>query len=542
MRLRDILLMTLLAVATVPAVVRAQDQPGSRVLVMPFVVEVEPAAPQGAGAALWLGEAAAILLGEHLSAQGVGTLSRDQRVSAFDEINLPMSSVLTRATTLRVAELIGATEVVFGEIALGQQLSARARIVRLGTGHELAEVQDEGPLDEIFGVFSRVAADVAAQTGRLRTAGPAPSAPMPLEVFENYVKGLVAATPAAQQRFLESATRVLPSDPRILMALWGVYSAQAQHEKALASANAVPAQVPLGRTARFAVALSLIELRRFDGAYQILTTLHGNGRDAALSNALGVVQLRRPPGTGGSAPTVYFRRAVDEEAENTDYLFNLGYAHARAGNQAEALTWLREMVRLDAASGDAHLVMSAVLASANRVPEAARELELALLLSATVPPGQQRPAATVPEGLERLPASPQLGAGPPISVAIANPAQRDQRETAAFHLANGKTLIAADRDREAANELRRAIYLAPYDHEPHLLLGQLYQRAGQLPQAIDELTVAIWCQETAAARLALARALIDSGETEAARREIARARVLAPNSTEATELLERIGR
>jgi tetratricopeptide (TPR) repeat protein len=326
------------------------------------------------------------------------------------------------------------------------------------------------------------------------------------------------------------------------MALWSVYSAQALHENALAAANGVSPRSPLSRAARFAVALSLIALHRFDGAYQILATLHGDGADAALSNALGVVQLRRAPGTGGGAATLYFRRAVDEEPENTDYLFNLGYAHARVGDHAEALAWLRETVRLDAASGDAHLVMSRVLAAANRATEAARELELALLLSATVSPAQQRPAPVVPEGLERLPASPQLGAGPPISVAIANPAQRDQREAAAFHLTNGQNLIAADRDREAADELRRAIYLAPYDHEPHLLLGQLYQRSGQLPQAIDELTVAIWCEETAAARLALARALLDSGDVEAARREIARARVLAPNSTEATELLDRIGR
>ena len=541
MRLSLVLLVAVFALGASDPVM-GQAPPGSRVLVMPFVVDVDPAAPQSAGAALWLGEAASILMGEQLAAQGVGTLSRDERVSAFDQIDLPMSSVLTRATTLRVAGLIGATEVVFGEVHLGQELSVRARTVRLGTGHELPDVRGDGPLVDIFAVFSRVASEVAVRTGWLPAASPAPSAPMPLEVFENYVKGLVAATPAAQQRFLESAIRVVPSDSRILMALWGVYSAQALHERALASANGVSAQSPLSPTARFAVALSLVQLGRFEGAYQMLTTLHASGRDAALSNALGVVQLRRAPETGGGAATAYFRRAVDEEPENTDYLFNLGYAHARAGDQAEALIWLREAVRLDAATGDAHLVMSSVLAAGNREAEAARELELALLLSTSMPAEQPRqPTPGVPDGLERLPTTPQLGVGPPISGAIANPAQRDQREAAAFHLANGKTLIAAGRDREAENELRRAIYLAPYDHEPHLLLGQVYQRAGQFPQAIDELTVAIWCEETAAARLALARALLDAGEADAARRELARARELAPGSAEAADLLERIG-
>jgi Flp pilus assembly protein TadD len=451
------------------------------VLVMPFAIDVEPGAPGGAGAALWLGEAASILLGEQLTAQGVGTITRNQRVLAFDRLNLPMTSVLTRATTLRVAELIGATEVIFGEVALADELSVRARTVRLSTGAELTEVREHGPLPAIFDVFIRLAEQLAGRTGRSRGPAPAPG-PMPLEAFESYVKGLVASTPAAQQRFLESAIRAMPGDSRLLMALWGVYTAQSAHDKALAAANAVSPQSTRARAARFAVALSLVELERFDGAFETLRSLYDSQPDAALSNALGVVQLRRPPGAGadqpsGGAATAFFERAVDEAPENTDYLFNLGYAHARAGNHAEALSWLRETVRLDAANGDAHLVMSAVLAASNRSAEAARELELALLLGTTVAPGPQRPGPAIPEGLERAPASPDLGVDMPVRVAIANPAERDQRETAAFHLAAGKSYIASGRDREAVNELRRAVYLAPYDYEPHLPAGAGDRRA-----------------------------------------------------------------
>jgi Tfp pilus assembly protein PilF len=60
-------------------------------------------------------------------------------------------------------------------------------------------------------------------------------------------------------------------------------------------------------------------------------------------------------------------------------------------------------------------------------------------------------------------------------------------------------------------------------------------------QAIDEFTVAIWCRETAAARIALAGALLDRGDRASARREVQRALVLAPESTEAQALLARIG-
>jgi hypothetical protein len=227
-----LLLLTSLAVITLawPARASAQVTPGSRVLVMPFTATVDSSAPGGAGAALWLGEAASILLGDDLAALGVGTLSRDERVAAFDRLNIPMSAALTRATTIRVGELIGASEVVFGEVTLGARLEVRARIIRLGAGREMPAASDAAPLEEIFPLFSRLASRLAAGTGRLRPTSAPEGPPLPLEAFESYVKGLVAATPAAQQRFLEAAIRLAQNDARILLALWQVYSAQGQHD------------------------------------------------------------------------------------------------------------------------------------------------------------------------------------------------------------------------------------------------------------------------------------------------------------------------
>jgi Flp pilus assembly protein TadD len=519
----------------------AQDTPGSRVLVMPFVAQVEPGAPGGSGAALWLGEAASALIVESLGTRGVGAMTRDERVTAFARLNLPMTSALTRATMIRVGELIGASEVVFGEVRLGQQLEVRARVIRLSTGSELTPVAHEGALADIFGVFDDVAHRIAAQTGRLRPSRPAP-APLPLETFENFLKGLVAATPAAQQRFLETASRQAPSDPRILMALWDVYTVQGNHERALASANAVSPDAAAFRHARFAVALSMLELRRFDGAAQALTTIYNTERAAAISSLLGVVELRRGTSPGGNTPTTYFKRAVDEHPENTDYLFNLGYAHAVGGDATEALRWLREVVRFDAADGDAHRVMSALLAAAGRVAEAQRELDLARLLGGA---GDDPVAAglvtQVPQGLERIPALADLSNAAVLRPVVGGPAQRDQEATARFHLTNARTLLAEGRDREATGELRRAIYLSPYEEEPHRLLGRIHQRAGRLVEAIEQFTVALWCRETAAGRVSLGEVLLETGDREGARREVTRALVLDPNSAEARALSGRLG-
>ncbi len=464
------------ALLTMPALAGAQASPGSRVLVMPFVADVEAQAPGGAGTSLWLGEAAAVLLGEGLANEGVGALTRDERVAAFDRLELPMSAALTRATMIRVGELTGASDLVFGEVALGDKLRVRVRLIRLGPGAERPSVEDAATLPEIFTLFDRVSRRVADVTGRLRPRATRSVAHLPLEAFELFVKGLVAGTPAVEQRFLESAMRIAPTDPRIQLELWSVYSAQDLDDRALEAANSVPATSPLYRRARFAVALSLIALKRFDGAVHELDALHKIEPSAAVSNALGIVQLRRGPAEGTSPATTYFARAVREAPANTTYLFNLGYAHALASNNAEALTSLRETVRFDPTDGDAHLVMSAVL---GKTPEGQRELELARSLGASVDPSQAVPGGRVPVGIERV--ETDLGVSPADRRTQVAPVQRDQQETAAFHLARAHTLIDQRRDTEAIEALRRAIYLSPYADEPHLLLGTLYRRAGRLP-------------------------------------------------------------
>jgi Flp pilus assembly protein TadD len=147
--------------------------------------------------------------------------------------------------------------------------------------------------------------------------------------------------------------------------------------------------------------------------------------------------------------------------------------------------------------------------------------------------------ARVPTGLERLPGDLDITPAPRMNAVSA--AQRDQQQTAAFHLSRARTLVAERKDREAQEALRRAIYLSPNEDEPHLLLGQLYRRAGRLADAIDEFKVAIWCRDTAPAQVALGDALLENGDRDGARRAATRALALAPGSAAAQALLTRTG-
>ena len=100
--------------------------------------------------------------------------------------------------------------------------------------------------------------------------------------------------------------------------------------------------------------------------------------------------------------------------------------------------------------------------------------------------------------------------------------------------------MAPDQLREAITELRRAVYLSPYEAAAHLLMGRIHLRVGRPENAIDALKISIWSEDSAAAHIALAEAYLAMRNSDAARTELQRALTLDPASAEAKRLLDTI--
>ena len=45
-------------------------------------------------------------------------------------------------------------------------------------------------------------------------------------------------------------------------------------------------------------------------------------------------------------------------------------------------------------------------------------------------------------------------------------------------------------------ELRRAVYLSPYEAQAHLLIGRIHLRGGRPADAVDALKISIWSEDT----------------------------------------------
>jgi tetratricopeptide (TPR) repeat protein len=512
---------------------------GRRVLIVPFEnARHEPRVQ-------WLSEAAAVLLSDELAARGLDAISRAERARAFDDLHLPASASLSRATVIKIGQLVSATEVIVGSFDVdGSTLAISTHIIRIDVGRLDPTVTDRASLTDLFGVFSRLAGRLAPDS-RPGAAGPAhPS----LDAFENYVKGLIAERPATQATFLEMAVRQQPSYDQARIALWDVRTDQADYAAALAAVRAVPAASPLAPQAHFLAALSLLDLKRLDEAFDAFKALvggkpgaGGQPASAAVFNNLGIVQLRRggTPQTGSA--TYYLTKAAELEPADPDYLFNLGYAYALEHNAGATVYWLREAVRRNPADADAHYVLGSVLLSSGSPVEGARERELARQLASRYEQQmERRTGPEVPKGLERVRVDSDPAPTAGAEQALASSAQRDQREQAAFHLERARRLFDRDEDREAMTELKRAVYLSPYEAKAHLLIGRIHLRAGRPKEAVDALEISVWSEDSAAARIALADAYLKLQQPDAAKTELVRALALDPASAAAKKMLETI--
>ena len=529
--------------ASQPAATPQHPAPGAaRILVVPFENT------QRETRLTWLGEASAMLLADELNARGLAAITRDERIQAFDQLHLPVAAALSRATVIKVGQLVGASEVIAGSFRLsGDELVVEAHSIRIEVGRLEQPVTERAPLKDFFAIYDRLARRLSG--GAART-GPA-AAPPPPVAFENYVKGLLAETVATQATFLESAIHEFPGFDRARLALWDVRNEQGDHAAAMAVVKPVPPTSPFSARAQLRIGLSLLETKDYQGAAatftrlldpEILkTTAPAPLRLAPVLNNLGVVQLRRGTTDGGSA-VYYLTRAADADPEQVDYQFNLGYAYILDRNYKAALYWLREAVRRDVADADAHYLLARALQATGSEVEAARERDLARQLSSKYEEEERvaRGKMDVPAGLERLRMDLESSSVVRPTQAITNSAQRDQRELAAFHLDRGRRLFEREQDREALVELRRAVYLSPYEAGAHLLMGRIRLRAGRPEEAIDALKVSIWSEETATARIALAEAYLATRNPAAARTELQRALVLDPASAEAKRLLDTI--
>ena len=515
----------------------------------------------------WLGEGLEELTIQYLSDAGEEVYSHTGRAGELERYGLPSSAKLSRATMLRIAQDLDADFVIFGSFTSdGTSLTVNSRILRVDPAALLPVAQESGSLDSLMDLHTRVVWRLLSANDRrypltLKDFAKA-QRPLRLDAFEHFVRGLIASEDEPRLRELHEAARLEPAWPDPALALGDTYSSRNDCTSALPWFARVPKTHPRYVEAVFGTGVCRLQLNQPDKAEEVFTslqgTLHTNANaDAAASttisgadlpeilNNLGIARSRQ-----GKTPEAQadLRRATELDPDEDDYPFNLGLLALRTSDFKAAVGYFRDASQREPDNPEDRALLIQALDKAGNKDEADQEREAAAeaLGPNALPTIRFDSKSDTFTRLERIKNDLDIttlrleieSTGTPGASASANAGAI--ADTPNAHIRRGRQELAAGHLDLAETEIRAALATDPANSAAHRELAEIDRRRGNLDGAVKELQASLAARDSAVVRTMLAKIYLDQKKTDLARAEVERALKLAPNYTEAKQLLERL--
>ncbi len=504
----------------------------------------------------WLGEGLEELTIQRLSGAGEQVYSHAGRLVELERYGLPHASKLSRATMLHIGEDLDADFVVFGRFtANGTSLSIESRILKVSPARLLPVLRETGTLDSLMDLHYRLvwrmlsandhnyALSLAEFTKRQR--------PLRLDAFEHYSRGLLAGEDDVRLRELREAARLEPEWPEPDFALGEAYFTRRDCDSALPWYARVPKTHDRYVESVFATGVCRLFLGQPDHAEEVFNSLPEALKNNMVSGAdlpeiLNDLAIARARQGKTVAAQTDLRRAVDLDPDEDDYPFNLGLLALQTNDPSAAAGFFREAVSREADNSEDRALLILSLEAAGKKTEAEQEREAA---NETFGPNGL-PAIRLDaknEAVARLyriktdldvtTLRAEIESAEPPASAAASASSSDATLT---HIRRGRQELSAGHADAAEKEFRAVLAADPTSPAAHRGLAEIDRRQGKMDDAVKELQASLEARDSAAVRTMLAKIYLEQKKPDLARAEVGKALKLAPNYTEAKQLLEHL--
>jgi tetratricopeptide (TPR) repeat protein len=537
----------------------AQPVPSNQKIFLVFPFENLGAAPR----VEWLGEGLEELAIQALSSSGQQVYSHAGRRAEMERNGLPLSAKVSRASMLRIAQDLDADFVIFGSFTSdGKTLTVESRLLRTDPLTLLPAVRETAPLESMIELQSKIVWRLLSANNHeyrptLAEFSKAQRA-LRLDAFEHYIRGLTAADDEARLRELREASRLEPSWPDPYFALGETYFSRNDCNTALPFFSHVP--VGHGRyfEALFSSGVCRLQMNQAERAEETFNNLqkalgaNGNadsqggvtGADVPeILNNLAIARARQ--GKVAAARTD-LRRAMELDPDEDDYPFNLGLLSMQSGDFAAAAVNFREASERRPENAEDRAFLVQALEKSGKKAEADEERESAkeTLGPSALSSEHLEPKADLLSRLGRVRTELDTAALR-LEVASASSAARNDAtvsgaDTPAARVRRGRQELAAGKIDAAEIEFRTVLKAEPANAAAHRGLAEIFHRRGKFDDAAGELQSSLQARDSAVVRTILARVYLEQKKLDLARAEAQRALKLAPNYSEAKQLLERL--
>ncbi|MEP6715797.1 MAG: tetratricopeptide repeat protein [Terriglobia bacterium] len=323
----------------------------------------------------WIGESVAETIHESLSSAGLLVLAREEREEGYRRLSLRPSVVLTKASVIKIGETLDAGRVIFGEFkvegsdagaaSLKSNMRLTIHMIDLKKLREGPVLEQAGPLETLshmemelaWLLLKELAPASAPVEGDFLRLHPA----VRVDAMESYVRGLMAVTPEQKIKLFTQSARLDDRFSQPTFQLGRIFFVKKDYKTATTWLTKVTRADSHFMEASFLLGLCHYYNGNFDGAIQQFRMVAAEVPLNEVFNNLGAALSRR----NDPSAVDNFKKAIDGDAADPDYWFNLGYefwkqsqftqaAEAfravldRASNDQEATTMLGRSIKMDA--------------------------------------------------------------------------------------------------------------------------------------------------------------------------------------------------
>ena len=543
----------------------AQQKAADVVMVMPFENT------SGKAEFNWVGESFADSLSDLLKVPTLNVISNEERKLIQQRLRIPLTTLPSLATSLKLARESGATLLVSGRYAIapaGEDTAATitvtVKVVRVTEGRFVSETLDgrqitrDIMLNDALGNLQTIQGQVAYQILYQRDKALPYSQnqlieaanKVPARAFEAYIKGLLTPVSEARENYFKNASRLFNEAtpdatyveaelelghhylsqkkfPEAIASLERVISAsQKCREKARSENKPLNCNDVAFAEASFYIGVIFWQQGNYESAIATLRPLTEDLKLTTVYNALGSIAIQasraEKKNAGRSAALLnegieLLKKASESAPENANIRFNYALALFLLGNSTEAAEQLRQAIVINPRDGEAYYLLAKSLDSLKDAAAADMDNQARRFLTTN-----NRYANLEKEWLQ----SKSIG---DIPLRVEQPARRDfvsvvfsRRPTtnavapvseAETLLAQARTLMKNGNDDEAMTTLRRVLASEPMSAESYLLLGKIHLRRGDIDQAISSFKTSVfWDNRMIDAHVSLGKIYVEKGD------------------------------
>jgi tetratricopeptide (TPR) repeat protein len=301
----------------------------------------------------WIGESIAENIRDALAGEGSITVDREDRHEAYRRLSIRPYARMTKASVIKMAEVLDSTQVIYGAFALEPStrpdsrgtLRITAQILDLAKIRGGPEFLAVGALEDLAALQTHLAwqslqfllPETSPGEDEFRRRRP----PVRVDAMEYYIRGLLATADEQRLHFLAQAARLDSSFSAPAFELGRFYWGRKNYKSAAQWLEKVSVNHSHYRHAVFLGGASQFYLGDNASAERSFALVASEVPLNEVQNNLGAAQSRRDK----AAALESFAKAHEGDPNDPVYLFNLGYMNWKLGRFDVATKWFRDLLQ-----------------------------------------------------------------------------------------------------------------------------------------------------------------------------------------------------